>query len=631
MSSKFKIDYKALDVKVGLEIHIQLDSKRKLFCECPPIIRNDPPHFRIVRRLRPTLSELGQYDPAAIWEFKKHKTYIYEGYHDTTCLVELDEEPPHDPDPYSLETALIVAKMFNMKIFDELYVMRKIVIDGSNVSGFQRTILVAYDGLVKFFGYKVPIWTLALEEDAARKIEETEEYVVYRLDRLGIPLIEISTGPLQYSPEQIMEIAYYLGHSVKLTKRAKRGIGTVRQDLNISIKGGAKTEIKGIPDLSLIPKVIEYEVLRQLNLLKIRDELINRGVKENEINWNVYDVTDVFTLTKSSIMRRIIENGGKILALKLPKGFEGLLKFEVQPGRRFGTELADYVRAWTYLKGIIHSDELPAYGISKNEVSKITERIGSPVFILIAGTNDKDLNEAIEILIQRLRHALIGVPEETRAANPDGTTRFTRPRPGAARMYPETDLRPIKITFELISEIEKRIPESIELIVNKYVSYGISKELAFQVIKSTYFEIIDRLIEEFKEKISPTIIAATFTNTLKMIQKDGYDITKLREDHFEKIFQLLAEKVITKEAIPELLKKLCENPDKDVQEIIKELNLFKLNIDEVKKIIKSILNEIKTFDEKKIFSIIMSRYRGRVDVDDIKHVLNELKSTFLKS
>ncbi len=166
------IDYRAVGLKVGLEIHVQLNTGRKLFCNCPPIVRNDEPHFRVIRRLRPSMSELGEVDPAAIWEFRKHRTFVYEGYYDTTCLVELDEEPPHDPDPDSLEVALAVAMMFNAKIFDEVYVMRKTVIDGSNTSGFQRTMLIAHDGLAKFFDYKVPIQTIALEEDAARKIEE---------------------------------------------------------------------------------------------------------------------------------------------------------------------------------------------------------------------------------------------------------------------------------------------------------------------------------------------------------------------------------------------------------------------------------------------------------------------------
>ncbi|MCG2892536.1 MAG: Glu-tRNA(Gln) amidotransferase subunit GatE, partial [Vulcanisaeta sp.] len=409
------MDYRAVGLKVGLEIHVQLNTGRKLFCNCPPVIRNDEPHFRIVRRLRPSMSELGEVDPAAMWEFRKHKVFIYEGYYDTTCLVELDEEPPHEPDPEALEVALAVAQMFNAKVFDEVYVMRKIVIDGSNTSGFQRTILIAHDGLAKFFDYKVPIQTIALEEDAARKIEERGDAVVYRLDRLGIPLIEVSTGVLTYSPQEIMEIAYYIGHSIKMTGKAKRGLGTVRQDINVSINNGAKTEIKGVPDLSLIPKVIEYEVQRQLNLLAIRDELRSRGVREDWFVKDFVDVTDIFSNTKSNVLRRVIDAGGRVVAVKTP-GLRGILGREVQPGRRFGTELADRVRAWTSLSGLIHSDELPGYGITAEEVSKVSSRLGVDSFILLAGNNDKDLVDAVDVIINRIREALHGVPEETRAA-----------------------------------------------------------------------------------------------------------------------------------------------------------------------------------------------------------------------
>ncbi len=619
-----KIDYRDLGLKVGLEIHVQLDSPRKLFCECPTVIRNDPPHFRIVRRLRPTLSELGEVDPAALWEFRKRKTYIYEGYYDTTCLVEIDEEPPHEPDPFSLETAIMIAKMFNAKVFDELYVMRKIVIDGSNVSGFQRTILIAHDGLATFFNYKVPIWTIALEEDAARKIEETETYVVYRLDRLGIPLVEISTGPLTYSPQEIAEIAACIGYSIKLTGRAKRGAGTVRQDLNISIEKGAKTEIKGVPDLSLIPKIIEYEVQRQLNLLKIAEELRNRNVKEEDITEDVLDITDIFTNTKSKILKDIIKSGGKIIALKLPEGFRGLLKVEIQPGRRFGTELADYVRAWTYLKGIIHSDELPAYGITIDEVQKIYERTGGRPFIIIAGIQETELYDAVDVLVKRLKYALVGVPEETRAANPDGTTRFMRPRPGSARMYPETDLRPIN-TRKIVIEIEKMKVETIDRRVERYVSMGVSRELAIQAVKSPHAEFIDRLIDKYGDKVSPSIIISTILITLKNLQKEGVDISKISEEHIEQCIELLAKDVIVKEAIPEILKEVSKTGMKPI-EVVEKLNLKKLKYEEVLEKVRKLIQNVDVRDVNKLLGICMRELRGRADVNDVRRAISQIIS-----
>jgi len=624
--SHVPIDYRAVGLKVGLEIHVQLNTGRKLFCNCPPVIRNDEPHFRVTRRLRPSMSELGEVDPAAMWEFRKRRVFVYEGYYDTTCLVELDEEPPHEPDPESLEVALAVAQMFNAKVFDEIYVMRKIVIDGSNTSGFQRTMLVAHDGLAKFFDYKVPIQTIALEEDAARKIEERGDTVVYRLDRLGIPLIEISTGILTYSPQEIMEVAYYIGHSIKMTGKAKRGLGTVRQDVNVSISNGAKTEIKGVPDLGLIPKVIEYEVQRQLNLLAIRDELRSRGVREDWFTEDFIDVTDIFSGTKSNILRRVIDTGGRVIAIKAP-GLRGILGKEVQPGRRFGTELADRVRVWTSLSGLIHSDELPGYGITGEEVSRVFSRLGVDSFILLAGNNDRDLADAVKVIIERIKEAMYGVPEETRAANPDGTTKFMRPRPGAARMYPETDLRPIRVTIEMLEKARSLIPEPIESRVNRYISYGMSRELAMQVIRSPYYDLIDYLIEEFKDKVSATLIANTLVNTLRSLQRDGVDVSRINEEHLRDLFNALSNGAITKEAIPDVLRAWAEEPSANINAIIGKLGLSKMSYGEVREVVFKRARELGIKDRDKLIKALIRDLRGRADPSDVIRAVDEYLNT----
>jgi len=626
IASHVPIDYRAVGLKVGLEIHVQLNTGRKLFCNCPPVIRNDEPHFRVTRRLRPSMSELGEVDPAAMWEFRKHRVFVYEGYYDTTCLVELDEEPPHEPDPESLEVALAVAQMFNAKVFDEIYVMRKIVIDGSNTSGFQRTMLVAHDGLAKFFDYKVPIQTIALEEDAARKIEERGDTVVYRLDRLGIPLIEISTGILTYSPQEIMEVAYYIGHSIKMTGKAKRGLGTVRQDVNVSISNGAKTEIKGVPDLGLIPKVIEYEVQRQLNLLAIRDELRSRGVREDWFTEDFIDVTDIFSGTKSNILRRVIDTGGRVIAIKVP-GLRGILGKEVQPGRRFGTELADRVRVWTSLSGLIHSDELPGYGITGEEVSRVSSRLGVDSFILLAGNNDRDLADAVKVIIERIKEAMYGVPEETRAANPDGTTKFMRPRPGAARMYPETDLRPIRVTIEMLEKARSLIPEPIESRVNRYISYGMSRELAMQVIRSPYYDLIDYLIEEFKDKVSATLIANTLVNTLRSLQRDGVDVSRINEEHLRDLFNALSNGAITKEAIPDVLRAWAEEPSANINAIIGKLGLSKMSYGEVREVVFKRARELGIKDRDKLIKALIRDLRGRADPSDVIRAVDEYLNT----
>jgi glutamyl-tRNA(Gln) amidotransferase subunit E len=606
------VDYKSLGLKVGLEIHIQLNTRRKLFCHCPPVLRDDEPHFRLERRLHVSVSELGAVDPAVSWEVRKRRKYVYEGYRDTTCLVELDEEPPHMPDEEALVTAVAVAKMFNAKLFDEIHVMRKTVIDGSNVSGFQRTMLVAYGGKTKILGYDIGIETIALEEDAARKMGEEGKTAVYRLDRLGIPLIEIATEPMTYAPQQVGDVAWIIGYSVKITGRARRGLGTVRQDVNVSIAGGAKTEIKGVPDLSLIPKAIEYEVMRQVNLLKIAEELKRRGVQKIELS--TVDVTAAFGNTKSKLIRRVLDAGGKVIAVKAP-GFQKLFGFEVQPGRRFGTELADYVRAWTELGGLLHSDELPGYGIAAEEVRDVVNRVGVESFVLLMGVDEKELEEAAKVVVERLNAAPLGVPEETRGANQDGTTRFLRPRPGAARMYPETDLPPIKITIELVKRAEEIAKVSLEGKLSELISMGLSRDLALQLVKSPHLERFEEYVARFRS-VPPQLIAAVLLNVARALSREGVEIT---EEKLASVFEALDKKIITKEAVEEVLRNM--KPGESAEEAARRLGLVKLSYEEVKKIVEEVAREV---GREKALGEVMRRFRGRIDVEDVKRALLEL-------
>jgi len=261
------MDYFSLGLKVGLEIHRQLDT-RKLFCRCPSVLREEEPDTKVKRFLRPVAGELGKIDVAALHEQMKKKFYLYEAFSDTTCLVELDESPPEQINQEALDIVLMVALQLNSKIADEIQVMRKTVLDGSNTSGFQRTALVATGGRIETPAGKIGIQTVSIEEDSARIMKTAADHIVYRLDRLGIPLVEIATAPDIRSPQDARVVAETIGNLIRATGKVKTGIGTIRQDLNLSIKGGARVEIKGVQDLSLIPAVIEKEVERQLAIVK---------------------------------------------------------------------------------------------------------------------------------------------------------------------------------------------------------------------------------------------------------------------------------------------------------------------------------------------------------------------------
>ena len=627
---------KELGLKVGIEFHQMLNTKEKLFCSCPTTLKQEPAEYTFTRRLRPTMSELGEVDPAALFEFKKGKYYVYEAFSDVTCLVEMDEEPPHELNQEALEIALMIALMLNSRPVDEVHVMRKIVIDGSNTTGFQRTALIALGGYLDLPNKRVPIQTICLEEDAARKIDEKRDAIIYRLDRLGIPLIEIATAPVIESPEEAEIVAFKIGQLLRITGRVKRGIGTIRQDLNVSIRGGAKIEIKGVQKLELIKKIIEYEVLRQYNLLKIKEELLRRGAKEEEFKEHFVDVTDVFRRTKSRIVRRALQRGSTVLAVKLPK-FKGLLGKEIQPGRRLGTELADRVRFYTGIGGIFHSDELPGYGISEEEVKDIEKRLrisDMDAFVIVAADEQRG-KEALRAVIERAKEALRGVPEETRAPNPDGTTRFSRPRPGAARMYPETDIRPIKVTREMIEKIKKSLPEMPEEKLERFIKvYGLSEELARRMIMSYYLDLFEEIVERFR--VPATIVATTLENTLKNLKREGYPVENVSEEQLIELFKAVSQDKISKEAIAEVIKYLSHNPETTVNKAIEDLGLTKISVEELRIIVKEVIESNKervaVMKERAygmLMGRVMSKVRGKIDGRIVSDVVKEELAKFI--
>ncbi len=630
------MNYEELGLKVGLEIHQQLDTERKLFCHCKPDLVEEDEEDVFQRRLRPVRSELGEVDIAALFEWKKGRTYIYHAPRSRSCLVEADEEPPHEADEESIIIALAMAKAFNSKIVDEVHVMRKMVIDGSNTSGFQRTMLVALGGSVTVDGKEIGIETICVEEDAARKLKEEGKFVHFKLDRLGIPLIEIATAPDIRSPQEAKRVALRIGQMLRLTRKVKRGIGTIRQDLNVSIEGGAKTEIKGVQKLEIIDKVVEYEVMRQLKLLEIRDELRNRGVTKEEIlSQPMTDVTDILEDSKSKIVKKALKSGAGAFAVKLPK-FKGLLGKEVQPGRRFGTELADYARFWAGVGGIIHSDELPKYGITEEEVEEIMERLGceeQDAFVLVLAPGP-EAREALKAVKERAAMALDGVPEETRAANPDGTTRFLRPRPGAARMYPETDVPPITITEEMLKRAETIKPKNpVELIKELMTVYKLPKDMAEKMISSVRFDLAYRLVKKYHGKLHSTVVVRTVVDTLKELEREGVEVEKIKDEHIEEVLDKVAEGKIAKEAIPEVLKKVAEGST--VENAIKELGLDK-KID-VEKVVREVVEKYKDEIEKRgpqrsfgfVMGKVMAELRGKVDgkvvAQTVRKILEEME------
>jgi glutamyl-tRNA(Gln) amidotransferase subunit E len=624
MSSK----YSKIGLKAGLEIHQQLDTKEKLFCSCEPKLFKEEPEFTFLRRLRPTQSELGQVDSAALFEFQKETKILYEANNDTVCLVEMDEEPPHDLNKEAVEISFISSLMMNAKPVDEIHVMRKTVIDGSNTTGFQRTCVVALNGEIDIKGKKVAIQQVSLEEDAARKTGKDGQLLRYRIDRLGIPLIEVTTAPVIYSPEEAKETAFAIGRILRATRRVRRGLGTIRQDVNVSIRDGALIEIKGVQELELVSQVIKNEVQRQLSLLEIRDELKKRGVKEADIIADFVDVTSIFKQSKCKVIAKALKQNKPVLAVRLP-GFAELLKKELAAGMRLGAELAGMARFWGRVGGIFHTDEMPAYGVTNEELNHLgkllkTDSLDAVVFVADTLENATD---ALKAVVERARVALKGVPEETRSTNPDGSTKYMRPRPGAARMYPETDVPPIQVTQDYIDELGNRLPELPEQLMKRLMEeYKLNRKLAKQILNSEHLELFESLAK--KTEVSSTVIAVAFTETLKALKRDGIKIEAITEKQFRELFRLIGSGETVKESIPKILTWLADNNDATVDEALESLGLSMLSRKELEKLVDDVIEKNSEFIEQRgkgafgsVMGIIMKKARGRVKPNIVNEIL----------
>ncbi len=592
-------------LKCGIEIHQRLDTG-KLFCRCPSTLSEDEkPDLQIIRNLRASESEMGELDRAARLEQEKQLDFKYDAFRRNCCLVETDEEPPLPIDHEALLLVLGVAQQLNMRVVDQVHTMRKIVVDGSNTSGFQRTALIATNGFMETSQGKVGIDTIAVEEESAG-ILETEKSGLkhYRLDRLGIPLIELATSPDIVSGEHCKEVAEKIGMILRATGKAARGLGTIRQDVNISIPQGTRVEIKGVQDLKLIPKIVEIEVNRQKNLLTLLEKL--KGVQPEE-NPQVMDLTEIFANTESGLINRGIVSGQRVMGFRL-QGHKGILGTELQPGKRYGTELADYAKT-AGVKGIIHSDEeLSKYKISSEEFTKLRENLEvgeEDAFVFVVA---EEGTARMALARVKERAALREIIGETRKVNQDGTSAYMRPLPGKARMYPETDIRAIDITQTTLIEAKQRAGEGLDA-KKKKLDDLLNPEMAKRMIKSRHLKTFEKLVEM---GVEPMLAAATLEDTLVALRREGVEI-KNPETTLSDLFEHYLKGEFVKSAIIEILPAMAEG--KGVLEILEERQLHKISGEPLKKLV---------LEHNKNLGEIMKNYRLRVDAKEVKELMNSL-------
>ncbi len=608
------MNYEELGFKCGIEIHQQLDTETKLFCDCPvETPEADAWTEEYSRYLRSVAGESGEEDEAARLESENRTEYVYRHFDSCSCLVELDEEPPHPLNQEALDAALAFSRLVDAEIPDEIQVMRKIVVDGSNTTGFQRTSMVGFNGEVETETGTVGIEDIELEEESAGIVKRDDDRAVYRLDRLGIPLVEVGTDATIQSPQHAKEIAAELGMLLRSTRRARRGLGTIRQDVNVSIEEGSRVEIKGFQDLDRIDELVEKEVERQKSLV----ELANSFSGEPRIE----DASQVLEDSDSQIVGSVLESGGAAVAVVLP-GLDGELNTETSGSRRLVEELVDYATS-RGVNGLIHTDEdLEDYGL-EDEFDRLRSHLElaeQDAIAVVAA--DKDTAEsAAEAVKERAEMLYAGeVPEETRQGEDDATTSYLRPLPGAARMYPETDIPPVRVPEERVEEIDGDLPETLDELEERY-SEEIGQELASQIVSSRHLSEFER----FRDLCDSRTVANVFVNVLPGLEADGVQTDALTENHFRTAFEASGDQVGSGE-LPELLRQMTGS---DPEEALDEFLDSRSSEDEIREVVDEVVDENEEMVEEQGMrsqGALMGEVMQRVDApgDEVSSVLRDV-------
>ncbi|MDD5265373.1 MAG: Glu-tRNA(Gln) amidotransferase subunit GatE [Candidatus Bipolaricaulis sp.] len=498
--------YRALGFRCGLEVHQQLRTKKKLFCRCPAGMYQDGEDYdaQLVRHMRPTLSELGEYDGTALMEYKTKKNIIYRIKGETACTYDIDDTPPFAVNREALGIAIEVALLLETSLVGELHITRKQYLDGSIPTGFQRTAIIGIDGRIPVAGKRVGVRQLSMEEDSCREVSDVGHERTYTTDRLGMPLIETVTEPELLTPDEAAEAANYIRYVARSTGHVNVGIGAAREDVNVSIEGGTRVEIKGVQHIRWIPELTHNEAFRQKALLLVRDELERRRVDPK--TWSPQH--DELSGADRAAAAALVPSEASAAVICLP-GFAGLLAFPTNPGRSFADEFSDRLK-------VIACIERPNMAQSEDGESalpratwqRLGKRVGATAkdAVLLVWGPAADLPTAIETVVERGRLAFGGVPNETRKGLPDGTTIFERVLPGPDRMYPDTDSSPIPIEEEAIEATRARLPQAVEVRQALLRSWGAPKDTHAYLLRRNLVPLIGELVASGAEPMAASTL-----------------------------------------------------------------------------------------------------------------------------
>ncbi|MBI2892183.1 MAG: Glu-tRNA(Gln) amidotransferase subunit GatE [Deltaproteobacteria bacterium] len=559
-----QLDYEALGLMAGVEIHQQLATRSKLFCRCPVRVSHgdSPADAELIRHMRPTLSEMGAYDGTALMEFRTRKNVHYLLYRDNVCTYEMDDTPPFPLNREALEVALEAALLLGCEPVDEVHVSRKQYLDGSIPTGFQRTAIVGAQGWVPVGSRRIRIAWLTLEEDSCRERGDRRHEIYFAADRLGTPLIEVITHPDCRTPDEVGATVAAIARAVRLTGRVRRGAGAARQDVNVSIRGGTRVEIKGVPRIGSIPRLVAGEALRQRDLLDLREELGRRAMRPDD------------SYSFSPITRPGTDVPGPLcMAVRLP-GWAGLLLRRVGPGRTFADEISGRVRVVACLDdrpNLFHSDG----GSSAADWAALRRTLGAEDgdALVVTWGDERDTRTAAEEIVARAREAFAGVPSETRqvlAALP-GATDFERILPGADRMYPDTDTPPTAIRADTVETLRAAHPTLPGPRWERYRALGLSAELSSSLVRSGRASLFDRL--HSGTRLAPGLLASLLTDWLTGLARGGVETGAVDDDRLGELLALVASGELCRTALEPVLRELAADPDARAREIVERHGL----------------------------------------------------------
>ncbi|MCK4671535.1 MAG: Glu-tRNA(Gln) amidotransferase subunit GatE [Candidatus Aegiribacteria sp.] len=621
-------DYSSIGLRSGLEIHQQLDTEKKLFCRCPVLPYSQSFNAEILRHMRPTLSELGEYDGTALMEFKTKKEIIYQINKDTVCTYEMDDTPPFELNLQALDIALEITMLLNCKLISELHIQRKQYLDGSIPAGFQRTTILGVDGWIPYGDRRIGIIQLGLEEDACREVSDKGHDRVYLTDRLGIPLIETVTAPEMVTPHEVAEVAVILSNLARASGKVRRGIGAARQDVNVSVKGGQRVEIKGVSRIPTIPLLVHNEAFRQVMLLSIKSELSKRGITDSSFESSSFNITETLADTQYKPVAEAIKSGLELHAVVL-RGYRGILSTVTQPGQTFASEISDRVRVIACLDrlpNITHSDS-GGENFSDSEWERIMKSTGTfenDSVVVVWGTG-QDLSTAVSEITIRAREAIDGVCNETRQSFPDGTNGFERILPGPNRMYPDTDLPPLAITVEHMERISSALPERPWHRAERYIAAGVPEESARQMSISMLRDHFDRAVKE--TPYASDVLMHFFLSTLSHLSKRG-KAPDLSDDVV--IFSLAeaGRRSLPIDAVAHILENMRGSEFKDISLVADKIEMPDLNTlgEAVEQILSGIESKDSEHDVLKRFITgrIRHRYDGLINGKEVSELVHSM-------